>query len=111
MPWTPTIGTTKPQTHRANYPSQALFHPPSTVTIPALATPPSSLIAHHSPLLRTTHAPEAFTEGFRRLGLGKSIGTRTWGGGIWLSFSNYLVDKGIASAGEFGSFGADGQWP
>ena len=53
---------------------------------------------------------EAFTEGFRRLGLGKSIGTRTWGGGIWLSFSNELSDKGIASAGEYGSFGLDGLW-
>ena len=28
---------------------------------------------------------EAFAEGFRRLGLGKVIGTRTWGGEIWLS--------------------------
>ena len=28
---------------------------------------------------------EAFSEGFRRLGLGKLIGTRTWGGEIWLS--------------------------
>lgn len=53
---------------------------------------------------------EAFTEGVKRLGIGKVIGTRTWGGGIWLSFSNYLVDKGIASAGEFASFGADGAW-
>ena len=31
---------------------------------------------------------EAFAEGFRRLGLGKVIGTRTWGGEIWLSPSN-----------------------
>ena len=43
---------------------------------------------------------EAFTEGFRRLGLGKVIGTRTWGGEIWLSFDNWLVDHGIASAAE-----------
>ena len=28
---------------------------------------------------------EAFTEGIRRLGLGKIIGVRTWGGEIWLS--------------------------
>ncbi len=53
---------------------------------------------------------EAFTEGFKRLGLGKVIGTRTWGGEIWLSFSNFLVDRGIASAAETGVYGPDGQW-
>ena len=52
---------------------------------------------------------EAFTEGFRRLGLGKVVGTRTWGGEVWLSMSNYLVDRGIATAGEIGVF-ADGHW-
>ncbi len=53
---------------------------------------------------------EAFTEGFRRLGLGKVIGTRTWGGEIWLSFDNWLVDNGIASAAEMGVYGPEGQW-
>ena len=53
---------------------------------------------------------EAFTEGFRRLGLGKVIGTRTWGGEIWLSSSNVLVDRGIATAAEFGVYGPEGQW-
>ena len=27
---------------------------------------------------------EAFAEGFRRLGLGRVVGARTWGGEIWL---------------------------
>jgi len=53
---------------------------------------------------------EAFAEGFRRLGLGKVIGQRTWGGEIWLSSSNVLVDRGIASAAEFGVFGPEGEW-
>jgi tricorn protease len=53
---------------------------------------------------------EAFAEGFRRLGLGKVIGTRTWGGEIWLSSSNFLVDRGIATAAEMGVFGPDGDW-
>ncbi len=53
---------------------------------------------------------EAFTEGFRRLGLGKVIGTRTWGGEIWLSFDNWLVDNGIASAAEMGVYGPEGKW-
>jgi tricorn protease len=53
---------------------------------------------------------EAFSEGFRQLGLGKIIGTRTWGGEIWLSFDNTLADHGIASAAEFGVYGPDGKW-
>ncbi len=53
---------------------------------------------------------EAFAEGFRRLGLGKVIGTRTWGGEVWLSASNFLVDRGIATAAETGVFGPDGDW-
>ncbi len=53
---------------------------------------------------------EAFTEGFKRLGLGKVIGTRTWGGEIWLSFDNWLRDKGIASAAETGVYGPEGKW-
>jgi tricorn protease len=52
---------------------------------------------------------EAFAEGFRRLGLGKLIGTRTWGGEVWLTASNALVDCGIATAAELGVY-ADGGW-
>ena len=59
---------------------------------------------------RTSSDGEAFAEGFRRLGLGKVIGTRTWGGEIWLSSSNTLVDGGIASAAEFGVYGPQGDW-
>ena len=59
---------------------------------------------------RTASDGEAFTEGFRRLGLGKVIGTRTWGGEIWLSFDNWLRDNGIASAAETGVYGPEGQW-
>ena len=59
---------------------------------------------------RTASDGEAFTEGFRRLGLGKVIGTRTWGGEIWLSFNNRLVDRGIASAAQSGVYGPEGKW-
>jgi tricorn protease len=59
---------------------------------------------------RTASDGEAFTEGFRRLGLGKVIGTRTWGGEIWLSSSNVLVDRGIATAAETGVYGPEGEW-
>ena len=59
---------------------------------------------------RTASDGEAFAEGFRRLGLGKVIGTRTWGGEIWLSSSNTLVDKGIATAAETGVYGPEGDW-
>lgn len=53
---------------------------------------------------------EAFAEGFRRLGLGKVVGSRTWGGEIWLSQDNILVDRGIATAAETGVYGPEGTW-
>jgi tricorn protease len=53
---------------------------------------------------------EAFAEGFRRLKLGKLIGTRTWGGEIWLSGGNQLADHGIATAAEMGVYGPEGKW-
>jgi tricorn protease len=53
---------------------------------------------------------EAFSEGFRRLGLGKVIGVRTWGGEIWLSASNRLADSGIATAAEEGVYGPEDKW-
>ncbi|MCX6566469.1 MAG: S41 family peptidase [Candidatus Aminicenantes bacterium] len=59
---------------------------------------------------RTASDGEAFAEGFRRLGLGQVIGTRTWGGEIWLGLSNILVDRGIASAAEMGVYGPEGEW-
>ena len=53
---------------------------------------------------------EAFAEGFRRLGLGQVIGTRTWGGEIWLSANNFQMDGGIATAAETGVYGPEGMW-
>jgi tricorn protease len=53
---------------------------------------------------------EAFTEGVKRLKIGKVIGTRTWGGEVWLGFDNTLVDNGIASAAEVGVYGPEGKW-
>ena len=53
---------------------------------------------------------EAFAEGVKRLGIGKLFGTRTWGGEIWLSSSNRLVDRGIATAAEYGVYGPEGEW-
>jgi tricorn protease len=53
---------------------------------------------------------EAFTEGFHRFKLGKTIGVRTWGGEIWLSSDNFEADGGIATAAETGVYGPEGQW-
>lgn len=84
---------------------------------PRVGNPPSwnMQYAFRGPMValcdeRTSSDGETFSEGFRRLGLGKVLGTRTWGGGIWLSSSNNLVDKGIASASEFAVYGVDGKW-
>ncbi|MBK5256422.1 MAG: PDZ domain-containing protein, partial [Vicinamibacteria bacterium] len=53
---------------------------------------------------------EAFADGFRRLGLGKVIGVRTWGGEVWLSGANRLTDGGIARAPMNGVYGPEGKW-
>jgi tricorn protease len=59
---------------------------------------------------QTASDGEAISEGFRRLGLGKVIGMRSWGGEIWLSSDNRMVDNGIASAAEMGVYGPEGKW-
>jgi len=59
---------------------------------------------------QTASDGEAFAEGFRRLGLGKVIGTRTWGGEIWLGASNRLSDGGYARAPSAGVYGPEGKW-
>jgi tricorn protease len=53
---------------------------------------------------------EAFSEGFKRLHLGPVLGTRTWGGEVWLGFDNFQADGGIASAAELGVYGPEGKW-
>ena len=53
---------------------------------------------------------EAFADGFKKLGLGTTIGTRTWGGEIWLNSSNKLSDNGLARAPMDGVYGDNGEW-
>lgn len=53
---------------------------------------------------------EAFCDGFRRLGLGKVIGMRTWGGEVWLGSQNRLSDNGLARAPMMGVYGPEGEW-
>ena len=53
---------------------------------------------------------ETFAAGFKRLGLGTTIGTRTWGGQIWLSGVNRLTDNGRAGAPMHGVYGPEGEW-
>lgn len=53
---------------------------------------------------------ETFAAGFKRLGLGTTIGTRTWGGQIWLSGVNRLTDNGRAGAPMHGVYSPEGEW-
>ncbi len=59
---------------------------------------------------KTSSDGEGFSRGISELGLGKLVGTRTWGGGIWLSSDNHLVDGGIATAPEYGTYNANFGW-
>jgi tricorn protease len=48
--------------------------------------------------------------GFRRLGLGKLMGTRTWGGLIGISANPNLIDGGFLSVPFFRVFTPEGEW-
>jgi tricorn protease len=48
--------------------------------------------------------------GFRRLGLGKLIGTRTWGGLIGISANPPLIDGAFLTVPFFRVFTPDGEW-
>jgi len=78
-------------------------------------TPPNMQFAFNGHLVilvdeRSASDGEAVADGFRRLGLGKAIGVRTWGGEVWLSGSNTQVDGGITRASETGVFSPEGEW-
>jgi tricorn protease len=51
-----------------------------------------------------------FPYGFKRLKLGKLIGTRTWGGLIGISANAPLIDGGILTVPFFRVFTPDGEW-
>lgn len=53
---------------------------------------------------------DAFPDYFRKAGLGKLIGTRTWGGLIGISGSPSLVDNGMVTVPTFRMFDPDGKW-
>jgi len=53
---------------------------------------------------------ETFSEGFKRLGLGKLIGERTWGGWVGIRSDKPFVDRGMLTQPEFTGWGKEGQW-
>ncbi|MCW5569369.1 MAG: PDZ domain-containing protein, partial [Dokdonella sp.] len=53
---------------------------------------------------------DAFPYYFRKLGLGKLIGTRTWGGLIGISGNPTLADGGMLLAATFRFMDTDGRW-
>jgi C-terminal processing protease CtpA/Prc len=58
----------------------------------------------------TASNAEGFCRGVSELRLGRLVGKRTWGGGIWGSSANFLVDGGIATAPQWGTFNAKFGW-
>ena len=53
---------------------------------------------------------DAFPHYFRQAGLGKLIGTRTWGGLVGLSGSPPLIDNGAVLVPTFAFYETDGTW-
>jgi tricorn protease len=54
---------------------------------------------------------DIFPYGFRRLGLGKLIGTRTWGGAIAIYVNPPLIDGGLVTVPYVRMYTPEGQWP
>lgn len=53
---------------------------------------------------------ETFAAGVKALGLGRLIGRRTAGAGVWLTGRNNLRDGGRARAAEFPQYDPEGNW-
>jgi tricorn protease len=53
---------------------------------------------------------DAFPDFFRKAGLGKLIGERTWGGLIGISGAPSLVDGGVITVPTFRQYNPDGTW-
>jgi tricorn protease len=72
-------------------------------------------IAHDGPKVMlingySSSGGDAFPYFFKKLGLGKLIGTRTWGGLVGISGNARLVDGGYISVPRFGVFDENEQW-
>jgi tricorn protease len=72
-------------------------------------------IAHDGPKVMlingySSSGGDAFPYYFRKKGLGKLIGTRTWGGLVGISGNASLVDGGSISVPRFGVFNEEGEW-
>jgi tricorn protease len=72
-------------------------------------------VAHNGPKVMLTNGysssgGDAFPYYFRKTGLGKLIGTRTWGGLVGMSDNAGLVDGGYIAVPRFGIFDENGQW-
>lgn len=72
-------------------------------------------VAHNGPKVMLTNGysssgGDAFPYYFRKKGLGKLIGTRTWGGLVGMSGNAGLVDGGYIAVPRFGIYNEDEQW-
>lgn len=75
----------------------------------------SPTIAHDGPKVMlingySSSGGDAFPYFFKKMGLGKLIGTRTWGGLVGISGNAGLVDGGYVSVPQFGIFDKDDGW-
>ncbi len=72
-------------------------------------------IAHDGPKVMlinyySSSGGDAFPYYFRKKGIGKIIGTRTWGGLVGMMGNASLVDGGYIAVPQFGIFNENGEW-
>jgi len=73
------------------------------------------LIAHHGPKCMLINGlagsgGDAFPSYFKQAGVGKLIGTRTWGGLVGLSGNPGLIDGAVVTVPTFGYYKLNGTW-
>ena len=78
---------------------------PSQTPAVAHDGPKAMLINHYS-----SSGGDAFPYYFKKKGLGKLIGTRTWGGLVGMSGNASLVDGGYIAVPRFGIFNENEEW-
>jgi tricorn protease len=72
-------------------------------------------IAHDGPKVMlingySSSGGDAFPYFFKKMGLGKLIGTRTWGGLVGISGNARMVDGGYISVPRFGIYNENSEW-
>jgi tricorn protease len=93
MKWRPVMGATSREGEDVVIPTQAIFGP-------------KVMIANQM----SGSGGDGFPWLFKKSGIGKLVGVRTWGGYVWIGGYPRLMDGGRVTAPRWAPYGPDGEW-